>query len=157
MARFCASCGAQMADTATACPACGKGAGQSAGGGTAAAPARASGDSDNILGLLCYSPVGLFADIFYLVADPYKNNKFLRFHAFQSLFLCGALFVLGIGLAIVGTVLAMIAGPLALLMVPIHLVIWLGAFGLCIFMMVKAYGMNETKLPVIGEMAAKQV
>src|SRR5258708_2557392 len=101
MPRFCASCGASMADTASALSACGKAAGQSAGGGTAAAPAAApaagSGIDPKLGGLLCYLPIGpipLIADIFFLVAEPYKNDKFLRFHAFQSLFLGCSLFVL---------------------------------------------------------------
>jgi uncharacterized membrane protein len=147
-----------MADTANACPACGKAAAQSVGGGAAAQPAQqnTTGVADNILGLLCYSPVGLFADIFYLVAEPYNRNKFLRFHAFQSLFLGVGCFVLGFGLTIVSTMLGAVAGPLALIMVPIDMLIWLGILCLWVFMMVKAYGMNMTKLPVIGDLAAKQ-
>src|SRR5512135_2357273 len=107
--------------------------------GTAPAPAG-SGSSDNIIALLCYSPVGLFADIFCLVAEPYKTNKFLRFHAFQSLFLCGAAIVISIGLTIIGIVLGMIAGPLALIMLPVNMIYGLGVVVLCVIMMVKAYG-----------------
>src|SRR3954469_3933933 len=123
--------------------------------GTAPAPAG-SGSSDNIIGLLCYSPVGLIADIFVLVAEPYKNSKFLRFHAFQSLFLCAAAFVVSIGLTIVGVVLGMIAGPLALLVFPVQMLFGLGILVVCVMMMIKAYGMQTAQLPVIGKMAADQ-
>src|SRR2546425_261107 len=75
-------------------------------------PAASGGLEPNIAGLLCYSPVGLICDIIWLVAEPYKSNKFIRFHAFQSLFLCGALFALFIALWILGFILGMIAGPL---------------------------------------------
>jgi len=124
--------------------------------GTAPAPAAGSGSSDNIIGLLCYSPVGLIADIFVLVAEPYKNSKFLRFHAFQSLFLCGASFVISIGLAIVGVILGMIAGPLALIMFPVQMLFGLGIMIVCVMMMIKAYGMQMTQLPVIGKLAEAQ-
>src|SRR5213082_3569630 len=105
MPRFCAACGGQMADNAAACPACGKAAGQSAGGGAAAAPAAAGGGLPVIItALLCYSPVGLLGWILCLAIEPYKSNKFLRFHAFQSIFLCVGLTAVFIALGIVGAV-----------------------------------------------------
>ena len=82
---FCAGCGAQMADGATVCAACGKG--QSVGGGAAAAPAasaQSSGLNDNIAGLLAYFFVPA---ILFLVLEPFNKNKFVRFHAFQGLIL----------------------------------------------------------------------
>ncbi len=115
--------------------------------GTAPAPSG-SGSSDNIIGLLCYSPIGL--------TEPYKNSKFLRFHAFQSLFMCAACVVVSIGLTILGVVLGMVAGPLALVIVPVQLLFGLGVVIVAILMMIKAYGMQTTQLPVIGKMAADQ-
>ena len=158
MPRFCAACGGQMADNATACPACGKAAGQSAGGGAAAAPATSSGTgvADNVAGLVCYSPIGLFADIFFLVADPYKTNKKIRFHAFQSLFLCGAIVAIEIGLMIIGGILSAVAGPLVLIMVPIYFILMFGIIGLMIFLMYKTYQNQKVTLPVIGALAEKQ-
>ncbi|MFB3916071.1 MAG: zinc-ribbon domain-containing protein [Terriglobales bacterium] len=167
MARFCASCGAQMVDTAAFCPSCGKATSSSPGVTTAgsAAPARApavaqsgasGGLGDNIAGLLCYSPVGLIADIVFLLVEPFNRNPFIRFHAFQSLFLCAAWFVVAIGLAIVSSLLGSLFGPLALLLFPINMIIGLGMLVLCVLMMVKAYQMETPRLPVIGEMAARQ-
>lgn len=121
------------------------------------APAQSSGGLEpNIAGLLCYSPIGLICDIIWLVADPYKNNKFIRFHAFQSLFLCGACFALGIAFGIMNVIVAMAIGPLVAVLGLLELVLWFGIFGLCIFMMVKCYQNETIKLPVIGPMAAKQ-
>ncbi len=156
---FCPGCGSQIADNAASCPSCGKSMGQaSTGGGAAAAPAPAanSGLADNIAGLLCYSPIGLIADIIFLVTDPYKSNKFLRFHAFQSLFLCGAMIALAIAFAIVNVVVGMIFAPIVIVLGIIELLIWLGSIILWVLMMIKAYQMSWFKLPVIGAMAEKQ-
>ena len=141
MARFCASCGAQMADTATACPACGKSAGQSSGGGGAAQ--SSGGLQDNLAGALAY--LWIVAIIFLLI-EPYNRNKFVRFHSFQALFL-------GI---------FSIAGHIVLGIVPFLGWVIMPFFSLAIFVVavicaVKAYGNQEFKLPVLGEIAAKQV
>ena len=142
MARFCASCGAQMADTATTCPACGKGVGQPAGGGAAPA-AQSGGLQDNLAGALAY--LWIVAIIFLLI-EPYNRNKFVRFHSFQALFL---------GLVSIG-------GHIVLGIIPVLGWAILPFFSLAIFVVavicaVKAYGNQEFKLPVIGDLAAKQV
>jgi uncharacterized membrane protein len=127
--------------------------------GTAPAPApTTSGLEPRICGLLCWIPVGpvpLIASIVFLVVDPYKENKFIRFHAFQNLFFAAAAVAISIALMIVGAILAM-AGPLALLMIPIWLAYCFGVLGVMIYMCVKAYGMESPRLPFIGELAAKQ-
>jgi uncharacterized membrane protein len=162
---FCSTCGAQIADGTTTCAAC---AGRPVAGfapvpNTAqATPAAASvqsgagGLTDNVAGLLCYSPVGLFADIIFLVAEPYNRNRFIRFHAFQSLFMAVAMIAVVICLMILGMVLAII--PVVGWI--IGLLLWLGfAFGnlaLWVMMMIKAYQNQTTKLPFIGDLAAKQ-
>ncbi len=133
-----------MADTATTCPACGKGAGHSTGGGAAAAPAQqAGGLQNNLAGALAY--LWIVAIIFLLI-EPYNRNKFVRFHSFQALFLG----------------LVSIAGHIVLGIVPFVGWVILPFFSLAIFVVavicaVKAYGNQEFKLPVLGELAAKQV
>jgi uncharacterized membrane protein len=139
---FCAGCGAQMADGATVCAACGKG--QSVGGGAAAAPATSaqSGLNDNVAGLLSY----LFIPaIIFLVVEPFNKNKFVRFHAFQGLFLGGV----------------SIVGHIVLTIIPIIGWIILPFFSLAIFVIaviaaIKAYGNNKWMIPIIGPMAEKQ-
>jgi len=160
---FCPGCGTQVADGTTFCPSCGKPMSASGGSGAAAAPAPAvaaapaSGLADNVAGLLCYSPVGLIADIIFLVTDPYKSNKFIRFHAFQSLFLCAAMFALGIAFVIINMVLGAIFFPLVAIAAILELIIWLGSLVLFVMMMIKAYGMQTPHLPIVGALADKQV
>jgi uncharacterized membrane protein len=139
----------QVADGMTMCPAC-----------SAKAPtsstAQGSGLADNIAGLLCYSPVAVLADIIFLLVEPYNRNKFIRFHAFQSLFLCGSMMILGIGLGIVVAILAVIPVIGWILDILLWLAFAGGSFVLCIMMMIKAYQMKTVRLPVIGDLAAKQ-
>lgn len=156
MAQFCPACGAQMADGSTVCSSCGKSTAQGMGGGTAAAPAPAASANDNLIALLCYSPVAIVGIILGLAVEPYKNSKLVRFHAWQSLVTFVALTVVMIGFSVVGGILSAIFAPLALLMLPIWLVLMFGSIGLAIFMMMKAYGGSMYKLPIVGNFAAKQ-
>lgn len=144
-----------MADTATACPACGKGAAQSVGGGTGAAPApQAGGLQDNVAGLLVYL-VGILAIVFLLI-EPYNRNKFVRFHCFQCLFFWGGVIAAWIGLTIVGMVLGMVPVIGAIITFLIGIGLWLGSLVAWVLLMVKAYQGQMWKLPVIGQLAEKQ-
>ena len=148
MARFCSSCGVQMDDAAAFCPGCGKPTGISqtptAGTAPAAAPtqAPASGLQDNVAGLLCYL---LIPAIIFLVMEPYNRNKFIRFHAFQAIFL-------EIGWIIVNAVLGMLAF-IGLFILP---VLWLGFTILWVVCMIKAFQNQMFKLPMIGDIAERQ-
>ena len=97
----------------------------------------------------------MVASIIFLVADPYKQNKFIKFHAFQSLFFLGACIAIWFVMLILGFMLAL-AGPLALIMLPLWFVYIFAIFGVAIFMCIKAYGNQTFKLPFIGDLAAKQ-
>jgi uncharacterized membrane protein len=147
-----------MSDGSASCPACGRAAAQSVGGGAAAAPAMApaaSSGNDNVIALLCWSPVAIIGIIMGLAVEPYKSSKLVRFHAWQSLFTCIALVAISIGLTIVSTILGML-GPLVLIMLPIYFVYGFGCLGLMVYMMIQAFGAKMTKLPVVGNFAAKQ-
>jgi len=166
---FCPGCGTQVADGTAFCPSCGKPISAAGSTAAAAAPAPApaavpaaaasSGLADNVAGLLCYCPfaVGLIASIIFVVVDPYKNNKFIRFHAFQSLFLHGAFLAAGIAFMIINMVLGAVFFPLVAVAALVELVVWRGALALVIMMMVKAYSMQTPHLPIIGDLADKQV
>jgi uncharacterized membrane protein len=123
-------------------------------------PAASSGLSNNVAGLLCYLPVGgigLIISIVFLFIEPYKNTRFVRFHALQSIFLHVASFVLFIGLFIVGGILGLITKGLGLILTTfLAPFVGLGLFVLVIVLMVKAYGNQEFKVPVIGDFASKQ-
>ena len=148
MARFCSSCGVQMDDAAAFCPGCGKptAVAQSTApaGATPAAVSTqaASGLQDNVAGLLCYL---LIPAIVFLVMEPYNRNRFIRFHAFQAIFL-------EIGWIIVNAVLGMLAF-IGIFILPI---LWLGFTILWIVCMIKAFQNQMFKLPLIGDIAEKQ-
>ena len=153
---FCANCGAQVAAGTNNCSSCGKPVGQSVGAGAAAAPAAApagastaGGLQDNMAGALAY--VTIIPAIIFLVVAPYNQNKFIRFHSFQSIFFGVAWTVLWIALTIVGMIPFL--GFLTLFIAPV-----LGLAGLVIWvvLLAKAYGNQKFKLPFIGDLAEKQ-
>ena len=150
MARFCSSCGMQLPDNANHCTSCGKPA-QSAGGGAAGAPAQsgAGGLTDNVAGMLAY--VTIVPAIIFLVIEPFNRNRFIRFHAFQSIFFYVAWTVLWVALTFVGAIPFL--GWATLLLWPL---LGLGGLILWILMAVKAYGGQMWKLPVVGDIAEKQ-
>jgi uncharacterized membrane protein len=112
--------------------------------------------SANAAGALC-DLVGAITGIIFLVIDPYKTDRFVRFHAFQSMFFNVAWIALWVVWMIVGVVLgAVTKGLFFLLQVPIDLLLILGGLGLWIFLMFSAYRNRTFKLPVIGQLAAKQ-
>ena len=107
----------------------------------------------NIAGALCYAPccLGLVFSLVAIIVE--KQNRFLKFHAFQSLLLHGGVIVLSIGLTVVTIALGAMSGVLGLLMLPVRLLIGLGVLGLLIFLMIKANANEQFSLPVIGDLA----
>jgi uncharacterized membrane protein len=100
------------------------------------------GLDQNVAGLLCYV-LGWVTGIIFLVLE--KNNKFVRFHAIQSIIVFGAITVADIILGFIPFIGWIIAWLLGLL-----------AFILWIILMVKAYRGEMYKLPVAGDIAARQ-
>lgn len=144
MARFCESCGKEMSPTATFCGACGKESAPPAEGGASVTPsAPGAGLQNNIAAALAYLWI---TAIVFLLLEPYNKDKFVRFHAFQALFLG----------------LASIAGHIVLSLVPVLgwalMPLWsLLILVLAIVGAVKAYQNQTWRIPVIGEFAEKQV
>jgi uncharacterized membrane protein len=151
MAAFCSSCGSPLPENAVSCPSCGRASATSVGAGAAAAPAMAStgGLTDNIAGLLAY--VTIVPAIVFLVLEPYNKNRFIRFHAFQCLFIAVGCFAIGIAFMIIGMI-----PVINLLLIPVSIILWIGIFVVVILCMIKAYQGQMYKLPVIGDMAEKQ-
>jgi uncharacterized membrane protein len=116
-------------------------------------PAASSGMTNNVAGLLCYL-LGFITGIIFLVMDPYKNEKFVRFHAFQSIFYSIFCTVLSwiLGAVFIGM---LFSGGLGFAVIILRLV-QLGIFLSFVFLMYKAYNNETFKLPVIGDIAAKQ-
>jgi uncharacterized membrane protein len=147
---FCPSCGAAFAPGASFCPTCSTSQ-------AAVLPAAAnSGLQANVAGALAYL-AGIITAILFLVIDPYKTDRFVRFHAFQSLFFNVAWIALWIAWTIVGLILGTVTkGLFFILQVPIDLLLMVGGFALWAYLMYTAYQGKTTRLPVIGALAAKQ-
>jgi uncharacterized membrane protein len=166
---FCANCGSAVTDGAAFCAGCGRVVGsapqpvavaQAAGPGVAVQPATiqpaASGLTSNVAGALTYI-LGFITGILFLVLEPYKHDRFVRFHAMQSTLYSAAGVVFRIGWSILVSALVDVSGWIALLLVPVGLVISLALFGFWIFLMYQAYSNREFHIPIIGAIAAKQV
>jgi uncharacterized membrane protein len=164
MALFCANCGAQV--PGSFCPNCGTpvasaGAPTADGGATFAAPppvVAAGGLEAHVASALCYVPfaIGLICSVLFLLIAPYNQNKFVRFSAFQSLFLHLGLFVLFAALGIIQVILAAIIHLFALIFVPLYPILWLAVLVLFLFLMYKSFNNQKVKLPFIGDLADKQ-
>ena len=113
------------------------------------------GLAPNVAGLLCNVPccIGFIFSIVAVVVE--KENKFVKFHAFQSLLLHGAGFVIGFVIQAASIVASMTVGALGGLIGLLGMPFGLAFLGAQIFLMIKANGNEEFKLPVIGDMASK--
>ena len=114
----------------------------------------ALGLDTNVGGLLTYLPicgVSLIYSIIVLVTE--KDNKFMRFHAFQSLLLMVLIVVLSVAISVISIVFAFVSTTLATLVGLLFWVPFLAFIALAIFMCIKAYNGEKTKLPIIGNLA----
>ena len=174
---FCANCGAAVTQETGFCGSCGKPVGAAtqptavqaaaptmqasapvmqpvAVGGPA--PATASGLTSNVAGALAYI-LGFITGIIFLVIEPYKHDRFVRFHAMQSILYSAFGIVFRVAWWILVDALTSVSAWMALLLLPVGLVISLGLFGFWIFLMYQAYCNREFRIPIIGAIAAKQV
>ncbi|MGD0785737.1 MAG: DUF4870 domain-containing protein [Sedimentisphaerales bacterium] len=112
-----------------------------------------TGMQPNVAALLCYVLGWITGLIFFLIE---KENKFVRFHAAQSLVVFGALTVLQIALGIFSGILVAIH---LYVLVPVFTLLYplIGLVGLIlwIMLMVKAFQGEMFKLPIAGDMAEK--
>ena len=118
----------------------------------------ALGLDTNVGALLCYLPVcaiSLIYSIIVLVTD--KDNRFMRFHAFQSLLITGAYIVVLIGVQILSAIIVGVTGStiLGLLVTLLIFLVVIGFLGAMIYGMVKGYQGQQFKFPVVGDMAEK--
>ena len=125
-------------------------------GTTPSSPPAASGSglADNVAGLLVYL-IGILAIVFLLI-EPFNKNKFIRFHCFQCLFFWAAYIACFIVLMVLSFILGMIPVVGGIVAFLLWMALWLGAVVVWILLMVKAYQNQMWKLPIIGELAAKQ-
>lgn len=153
---FCQSCAASIPEGSTQCENCLARSTASTVTYPAAAAPAAAGMSVNAAAALAYL-AGFVTGIIFLVIDPYKNDRLVRFHAFQSIFFNIAWIGLWIAWTIVGFMLgAVTKGLFFVLEIPINLALMAGGFLLWAWLMYSAYQGKTVKLPVIGALAAKQ-
>ncbi|MGN8647685.1 DUF4870 domain-containing protein [Gracilibacillus sp. HCP3S3_G5_1] len=102
-----------------------------------------TGLDQNVAGLLSYV-AGIITGVVFLLLE--KENRFVRFHALQSIFITIVAIVLN---TVVGWI-PFIGWLLGLLLYPLELALW-------IVLMVKAYQGQYFKLPWIGDMVEQQL
>ncbi len=102
-----------------------------------------TGLSPNAAGLLCYLG-GWITGIIFLILE--QKNKWVRFHAAQSLVVFGAF-----------SVAVSIFGWIPIIGIAFSSILSIAAFILWIVLMVKAYQGTKFKLPWAGDLAEKQV
>jgi uncharacterized membrane protein len=120
------------------------------------------GLESNVGAALCYLAnficcIGLVLAIVFLVTE--KENRFVKFHAVQSLFLVGTQIAVGLVVGILGLIVSMVLDMIHMSLVGWLLVLCLRLLLFLIFIVIwiiagmKAYGGQWYKLPIIGEFA----
>ena len=107
-------------------------------------PKTASGLEENVAGALTYA-LGWITGLLFYFTEP--DNKFVRFHAMQSAIVFGGasvLWFLLLGIPILGFLIDFF------LLIPACFVLWL-------VLMYKAYNHERFKLPIVGDLADRQV
>jgi len=145
----CSQCGAQMPDNSVFCPACGRNS-------SPPAPVRDEAPvlNDKLVGVIAYFT--FIPPVILLLIEPFKNNRFIRFHAFQSIFLTIAALALWLALRLAFVVFALIPVIGHLLTLLFAMIFTLGLFVLWILLLVKVLQGEKFKLPLIGDLAERQ-
>ena len=105
------------------------------------------GLEENVAGLLCYV-LGWISGLVFILIE--KENKFVRYHAMQSIIVFGSITVIQIILSIFSVIpfLGFIFSVLSWIVSIITIILW-------IVLMVKAFQGQMYKLPWAGNMAEK--
>ncbi len=149
---FCAKCGVQITDGAAFCGSCGAPAVPAS---TVSSASPASPMASNVAGLVAYL-LGFITGIVLLVVEPYKNDKFVRFHAFQSIFISGVYLAVMVAWGIFTSALIGISfGALWSVAILGWWIVRLAFFGLWLFLLYRAYNNDRFELPVIGAIARR--
>ncbi len=124
-----------------------------------AAPASGGSDDTKLIGALCYI-IGIIVPLYVLLTEK-KNDKFLAFHAWQSLLITVVWFVvysiIMVGTLVLGFALAFVTAGFGTMIIPcVMLVVLLVLLVMIVFLAWKAYQGERYKLPVLGDFAEKQ-
>jgi len=140
----CPDCAARMPETAAFCPGCGR---------SMQIAQRAQGKvgifHENVAGALVYFTFIPAAVLLFMA--PYNKNRFVRFHAVQSLLFDAAAVLLAFALKLGGLLLFIIpvVGPLVLVLISMFL--GLAALVIWVVLVVKAFQGEMFKLPGLGD------
>jgi len=113
-----------------------------------------AGMAPNLAGALSYV-LGLVTGIVFLMMS---KDRFVRFHAYQSIFLTLAWVVFWIAFSVVSTVIGFVPFLrflVAIIGLLLSLGLGLGGMALWIVLILKAYQGQQWKLPYIGDLAER--
>lgn len=114
---------------------------------------QSSGLAPNVASLLCYV-CSFITGIVFLVIE--KENKEVRFHAWQAIFFGVSIIAIQIAISILGAIFGAITAVLGAIVAILSPIVSLIFFIFWIICMVKAYQGEHYKLPFIGDLADKQ-
>jgi len=142
---YCSQCGNQVGGGDVFCAKCGS-----------RQPSSARPYSDPLAGItprtasiLCYVPViGWIASIVVLATDRFRQERYVRFHAFQGLYLFVAWLIVD---WVVRPMFVHLSGPV----IRVDKILQAVLMFTWIFMLVKASHEEAYELPIIGELAQK--
>lgn len=123
-----------------------------------AQPVGAAPMADNVASTLCYV-LGFITGIIFLLIAPYNQNRTVRFHAFQAIFMSVGLIAIRIVLGgIFGAMLfsSGMFGTLWMLWGFFWMLFSLGCFVLWIYLLIQTYQGKTIVLPIVGPLAQKQ-
>lgn len=102
-----------------------------------------SGIQPNVAGLLCYLAWWVTGIIFLIIE---KENKVVRFHAWQSIFTFGGI-----------TIIQIILDFIPFIGWILGILVWIGSVILWVLLMYNAYQGKMIKLPITGNLAESQI
>ena len=140
MTSLCVECGEALPEVGGYCPACGN---------PVAEPKPVLGNTGGIPDRVAAAVAYLFVlpAIFFLLRNPFRKNRFIRFHAWQSILVAAiTLVIFALLFTMMGKVLVIFAS----------FIIAVGWFILWLVLMVKALQGELFELPWIGQLARRQ-
>ena len=143
---YCSQCGNQVSATDAFCGKCGA---RQPVTPTATRSEPFAGMTPRTAAILCYIPwIGWIASIVVLAAEKFRNDRTVRFHAFQGLYLF-----------VVWLIEDWVLRPIFHTAhgVPLDNIVKAALIGVSIFMIVKASREEPYSLPIIGELAERSV
>lgn len=146
LSKSCPDCEFKMPEQAAFCPGCGRPM-----EATVSAQGKVGGLSESIAGALAYFT--FVPAIVFLLVEPYRKNRFVRFHSVQCLLLCGVALLLAGLLKLASFVLLMIPALGPLLVVLLDMLAILAFLLLWLVLVVKALQGHALSLPLLGEIA----